>query len=84
MEQGRRATYHAFGEPVGNKLGDLQPIGIYTIPEISYVGRTEEQLTKDNVPFEVGVMLTGDGMGVPYGASTRAGVKPGDAIVWPA
>ncbi len=55
MEQGRRATYHAFGEPVGNKLGDLQPIGIYTIPEISFVGRTEEELTHDNVPFEVGV-----------------------------
>ena len=55
MEQGRRATYHAFGEPVGNKLGDLQPIGIYTIPEISYVGRTEEELTRENVPFEVGV-----------------------------
>ena len=55
MEQGRRATYHAFGEPVGNKMGDLQPIGIYTIPEISFVGRTEEQLTKDNVPFEVGI-----------------------------
>lgn len=55
MEQGRRATYHAFGEPVGNKLGDLQPIGIYTIPEISFVGRTEDELTKENVPFEVGV-----------------------------
>jgi NAD(P) transhydrogenase len=55
MEQGRRATYHAFGEPVGNKLGDLQPIGIYTIPEISYVGRTEEELTTGTVPFEVGV-----------------------------
>ncbi|MGS0684808.1 Si-specific NAD(P)(+) transhydrogenase [Nakamurella sp. GG22] len=55
MEQGRRATYHAFGEPVGNKLGDLQPIGIYTIPEISYVGRTEEELTDQNVPFEVGI-----------------------------
>jgi NAD(P) transhydrogenase len=55
MEQGRRATYHAFGEPVGSKLGDLQPIGIYTIPEISFVGRTEEELTRDNVPFEVGV-----------------------------
>ena len=55
MEQGRRASYHAFGEPVGNKLGDLQPIGIYTIPEISYVGRTEEELTRENVPFEVGV-----------------------------
>ena len=55
MEQGRRASYHAFGEPVGDKLGDLQPIGIYTIPEISYVGATEEQLTDENVPFEVGV-----------------------------
>jgi NAD(P) transhydrogenase len=55
MEQGRRATYHAFGEPVGNKLGDLQPIGIYTIPEVSFVGRTENELTSQKVPFEVGV-----------------------------
>lgn len=55
MEQGRRASYHAFGEPVGGKLGDLQPIGIYTIPEISYVGRTEDELTSESVPFEVGV-----------------------------
>jgi NAD(P) transhydrogenase len=55
MEQGRRAAYDAFGEPVGDKLSDLQPIGIYTIPEISYVGATEEQLTEENVPFEVGV-----------------------------
>jgi NAD(P) transhydrogenase len=55
MEQGRRASYHAFGEPVGNKLGDLQPIGIYSIPELSYVGQTEDELTSDNVPFEVGV-----------------------------
>ncbi|WP_188941460.1 Si-specific NAD(P)(+) transhydrogenase [Nakamurella endophytica] len=55
MEQGRRASYHAFGEAVGGKLGDLQPIGIYSIPEISYVGRTEDELTTENVPFEVGV-----------------------------
>ena len=55
MEQGRRAAYHAFGEPVGGTLGDLQPIGIYSIPEISYVGRNEDELTRDNVPFEVGV-----------------------------
>ncbi len=55
MEQGRRAAYHAFNEPVGNKLGELQPIGIYTIPELSFVGRTEEALTTANVPFEVGV-----------------------------
>ncbi|WP_395728703.1 Si-specific NAD(P)(+) transhydrogenase [Nakamurella sp.] len=55
MEQGRRAAYHAFDEPVGSKLGELQPIGIYTIPELSFVGRTEESLTSANVPFEVGV-----------------------------
>ena len=55
MEQGRRAAYHAFDEPVVGKLGELQPIGIYAIPEISYVGRTEDELTQENVPFEVGI-----------------------------
>jgi NAD(P) transhydrogenase len=54
MEQGRAAAYHACGEPVG-RMHRLQPIGIYTIPEISFVGRTEDQLTEDRVPFEVGV-----------------------------
>lgn len=54
MEQGRAAAYHACGEPVG-QMHDLQPIGIYTIPEISFVGRTEDQLTEERVPFEVGV-----------------------------
>ncbi|MHC5909053.1 Si-specific NAD(P)(+) transhydrogenase [Streptomyces sp. S6] len=54
MEQGRAAAYHAFGEPAG-RMHDLQPIGIYTIPEISFVGRTEDQLTEESVPFEVGV-----------------------------
>jgi NAD(P) transhydrogenase len=54
MEQGRLAAYHACGESVG-VAGDAQPIGIYTIPEISFIGRTEDQLTDDMVPFEVGV-----------------------------
>ena len=54
MEQGRLAAHHACGEPL-HELAPLQPIGIYSIPEISFVGRTEEQLTKDSVPFEVGV-----------------------------
>ncbi|MFD7133022.1 Si-specific NAD(P)(+) transhydrogenase [Streptomyces sp. NPDC059894] len=54
MEQGRAAAYHACGEPVG-RMHRLQPIGIYTIPEISFVGRTEDQLTEERVPFEVGV-----------------------------
>lgn len=55
MEQGRRAAYHACSEPVHGHLSRLQPIGVYTIPEISYVGRTEDQLTEESVPFEVGV-----------------------------
>ena len=53
MEQGRTAAYHACGEPV-SRMHDLQPIGIYTIPEISFIGRTEDQLTEERVPFEVG------------------------------
>ena len=54
MDQGRLAAYHAFDEP-GAKLMDLQPIGIYSIPEVSYVGATEVDLTKESVPYEVGV-----------------------------
>ncbi len=54
MDQGRLAAYHAFGEPC-HAMTELQPIGIYSIPEISYVGATEIELTKDSVPYEVGV-----------------------------
>src|SRR5919198_6637416 len=54
MEQGRLAAHHACGEPV-HEMHALQPIGIYTIPEISYIGRTEDELTEQRIPFEVGV-----------------------------
>jgi NAD(P) transhydrogenase len=54
MEQGRLAAHHACGEPV-RALGRLQPIGIYSIPEISFVGRTEDELTEARIPFEVGI-----------------------------
>jgi NAD(P) transhydrogenase len=54
MEQGRLAAHHACGEPA-REMGQLQPIGIYTIPEISFVGKTEEQLTDESTPFEVGI-----------------------------
>jgi NAD(P) transhydrogenase len=54
MEQGRLAAYHAFGETCDG-ITDLQPIGIYSIPEISYVGATEVELTKESIPYEVGV-----------------------------
>jgi NAD(P) transhydrogenase len=54
MEQGRLAAYHACGEPMPS--GDQSPpIGIYSLPEISFIGRSEDQLTADSVPFEVGV-----------------------------
>ena len=53
MEQGRLAACHMFGVPA-TSVPALFPYGIYTIPEISIVGRNEEDLTKDNVPYEVG------------------------------
>jgi NAD(P) transhydrogenase len=53
MEQGRLASAHALGEDAS--MCELLPIGIYTIPEISYVGRTEEELTHAAVPYEVGL-----------------------------
>ncbi len=54
MEQGRLAAHHACGEPL-HALSTLQPIGIYTIPEISFIGKTEDELTAERIPFEVGV-----------------------------
>jgi NAD(P) transhydrogenase len=54
MEQGRLAAHHACGEPV-HTANMLQPIGIYSLPEISFIGKTEDQLTEECVPFEVGV-----------------------------
>jgi NAD(P) transhydrogenase len=54
MEQGRLAGCHMFGLPC-EQMSDLFPYGIYTIPEISMVGQNEEKLTKDKVPYEVGI-----------------------------
>jgi len=54
MEQGRLASCHMFGQP-GRMPPNLIPYGIYTIPEISMVGQTEEQLTREKVPYEVGL-----------------------------
>ena len=53
MEQGRVAAAHAFGEEA--QMSELLPVGIYTIPEISYVGRHEEELTAAAIPYEVGI-----------------------------
>ncbi|MGE0474522.1 MAG: Si-specific NAD(P)(+) transhydrogenase [Nitrospirales bacterium] len=71
-EQGRLAACHAFGLPA-EPMPSHYPIGIYAIPEISMVGRTEETLTKDRIPYEIGLaryreiargMILGDDSGL--------------------
>ncbi|MEI9813319.1 MAG: Si-specific NAD(P)(+) transhydrogenase [Acidobacteriota bacterium] len=54
MEQGRIAAARAYNIPVHSNPATY-PYGIYTIPEISFIGKTEEQLTDEDVPYEVGV-----------------------------
>jgi NAD(P) transhydrogenase len=54
MEQGRIAVAHAYNRPISSNPNYF-PFGIYTIPEISFIGKTEEQLTDEDVPYEVGV-----------------------------
>jgi len=55
MEQGRIASARAFGDETILSNPSFYPYGIYTIPEISFIGKTEEQLTEEDVPYEVGV-----------------------------
>jgi len=54
MEQGRVAMCHAFGFPYKQRLASQLPMGIYTIPEISAVGETEESCREKNIKYEVG------------------------------
>jgi NAD(P) transhydrogenase len=81
MEQGRLAAHHACGEPA-REMQKLQPIGIYTIPEISFVGSTEDELTDSATPFEVGIaryreLARGQIVGDSYGM-LKLLVSPGD------
>ncbi|MCA9145858.1 MAG: Si-specific NAD(P)(+) transhydrogenase [Planctomycetales bacterium] len=52
--QGRAAASHIVGEAELRVPAELVPTGIYTSPEISSVGKTERELTADNIPYEVG------------------------------
>jgi len=54
-EQGRLASSHMFGVNYKRAAAELLPYGIYTVPEMSMVGRTEQQLTAARVPYEVGI-----------------------------
>ncbi len=55
MEQGRISAARAFGDETILSNPSFYPYGIWTIPEISFLGKTEEQLTEEDVPYEVGV-----------------------------
>lgn len=54
MEQGRLADSHMFGVN-GQGVAENLPYGIYTIPEISMIGKTEQELTAAKIPYETGI-----------------------------
>ena len=54
MEQGRVAVCHAFGFAYKRRLANQLPMGIYTIPEISSVGESEDSCREKKIPYEVG------------------------------
>ena len=54
MEQGRQASAHAFSSAIKKSANDIYPFGIYAVPEMSVVGRTEEELRAAGIPYESG------------------------------
>jgi len=54
MEQGRVAACHAFGIDYKKSIASLLPFGIYSIPEISFVGPSEQELKSKGAPYEIG------------------------------
>ena len=58
MHQGRLAVLHAMGRPC--PATSTLPVAIYTIPEISSVGRTEEQCRAEEIPYEIGIARTNE------------------------
>jgi NAD(P) transhydrogenase len=57
MEQGRVAVCHAFGFKYKQRIASMLPIGIYTIPEISSAGETEESCREKKIDYCVGRAL---------------------------
>jgi NAD(P) transhydrogenase len=71
MEQGRLAVCHMFGGDCRHRA-ELLPYGVYTIPEISMVGKTEQELTEAKLPYEVGIarwpeLAKGQMLGAEFG-----------------
>ena len=71
-EQGRIARAHASGDR-RHTVERLLPIGIYSIPEISYVGKTEAELTAASIPYESASRTT---------ASSRAARSSATSTAW--
>jgi len=63
MDQARRAVRHAYGVDLAGRASARFPTGVYTIPEVSMVGDTEECLVRDGVNYIVGR--------APYSSSAR-------------
>ena len=55
MEQGRHAAAHAFNGVIKSGPSDIFPFGIYAVPEMSVVGKTEEELRAAGVAYETGI-----------------------------
>ena len=56
MEQGRLAVFHAFGyDAFAYQAPDYFPYGIYSVPELSTVGMSEEEIIKRGIPYESGI-----------------------------
>ena len=53
MEQGRQAACQIYGKPYTRQ--ETVPYGLFTIPEIAMIGKTEKQLSEEKIPFEVGL-----------------------------
>ncbi len=54
-EQGRVTARYALNMEIRHHKPEHFPFAIYTIPEISFIGKTEEQLKKENIPYEKGI-----------------------------
>jgi len=60
MEQGRVAACHAFDIKYKQKVASQFPYGLYTIPEVSMIGETEESAKKKGIDYEIGKALYRD------------------------
>jgi NAD(P) transhydrogenase len=73
MEQGRIAAFHAFGnEAYAHDAPEYFPYGIYSVPEMSTIGMSEEEVQERGIPYECGICRfretsRGQIMGLKYG-----------------